>query len=122
MERIQQKFAALGLVVSIPMPITVYTDALEHLKLHNLRTRGYHFEELFFFHVNFCSKFYLSILRTAGLRVPAWYIRDFSLFNVCFSCKNCPSASAANVVRRDVDIFGTNIIFLSISQWFFFSY
>jgi hypothetical protein len=31
------------------------------------------------------------------------------LFNVCSSSKNCPSArcaSAANVVCRDVDIFG----------------
>jgi hypothetical protein len=31
------------------------------------------------------------------------------LFSVCSSCKNCPSArcaSAANIVCKDVDIFG----------------
>jgi hypothetical protein len=36
-------------------------------------------------------------------------IRDFAMLNVCSSCKNCPSArcaAAANVVCRDVDVFG----------------
>jgi hypothetical protein len=39
----------------------------------------------------------------------------FCIFNVCSSCKNCPSArcaSAANVVCRDVDVFGARNIFL----------
>jgi hypothetical protein len=37
------------------------------------------------------------------------------LFNVCSSCKNCPSArcaSAANVVCTDVDVFGARNILL----------
>jgi hypothetical protein len=54
-------------------------------------------------------KFCPSVLETVNLRVPAQYIRDFALFNVCFSSKNCPSAryaSAANVVCKDVDVFG----------------
>jgi hypothetical protein len=51
--------------------------------------------------------YYYSVLEIVGLRVPARYIRDFALFNVYSSCKNCPSAicaSAANVVCRDVDV------------------
>jgi hypothetical protein len=49
----------------------------------------------------FCSKFCPSVLEIVGLRVSARYIRDFSLFNVYSSFKNCPSArcaSAANVL------------------------
>jgi hypothetical protein len=44
------------------------------------------------------------------------YIRDFALFNVCSSFKNCPSArcaSAANVVCRDVDVFAARNVLLS---------
>jgi hypothetical protein len=47
------------------------------------------------------------VVVVVGLRVPARYIRDFSMFNVCSSSKNCPSARcapAANVVCRDIDI------------------
>jgi hypothetical protein len=50
-----------------------------------------------------------SVLEIVGLRVPARYIRDFALFNVCFSSKNCPSARcalAANVVCKDIEVFG----------------
>jgi hypothetical protein len=31
-----------------------------------------------------------SVLEIVGLRVPARYIRDFALFNVCSSCKIVP--------------------------------
>jgi hypothetical protein len=58
--------------------------------------------------VYFGLKFCTSVLEIVGFRVPARYIRDFALFSVCSSCKYCPSArcaSAANIVRRDVDIF-----------------
>jgi hypothetical protein len=44
-----------------------------------------------------------------GLRVPVRRIRDFPMFTVSSASKNCPSArcaSAANVVCRDVDVFG----------------
>jgi hypothetical protein len=46
----------------------------------------------------------------------ARYIRDFALFSVYPSCKNCPfarCASAANVVRRDVDVFGARNVLLN---------
>jgi hypothetical protein len=58
----------------------------------------------------------ISVLEIVGLRVPARYIRDFALFNVCSSCKNCSSAgcaSAANVVCRDVDVFGARNVLLN---------
>jgi hypothetical protein len=62
----------------------------------------------FFIQVCLGLKFCQSVLEIVGLRVPAQYIRDFALFNVCSSCKNCPSArcaSAANIVCKDVDEF-----------------
>jgi hypothetical protein len=43
-------------------------------------------------------------------------ISDFAWFNVCSSSKNCPSArcaSAANVVCRDVDVFGAGNVHLN---------
>jgi hypothetical protein len=48
--------------------------------------------------------------------IPARYIRDFALFNVCSPFKNCSSArraSAANVVCKDVDVFGARNVLLS---------
>jgi hypothetical protein len=63
---------------------------------------------LFLTQVDFGFKFYPSVSEIVGLRVPARYIRDFALFNVCSSCKNCRSArsaSAANVVCN-FDVFG----------------
>jgi hypothetical protein len=48
-------------------------------------------------------------MEMAGLQLSALYIEDIALFNVCSSCKNCSSArsaSAANVVCRDGDVFG----------------
>jgi hypothetical protein len=48
-------------------------------------------------------------------RVPARYIRDFSLFYVCSSGKNSPSArcaSAAKVVCRDLTYFEPKLFLL----------
>jgi hypothetical protein len=81
-----------------------YSLALVELKLHTLCIRRHHLDALFLTQVYFGLKFCPPVLEIVGLRVPARYIRDFALFNVCFSCKNCPSArcaSAANVVCRD---------------------
>jgi hypothetical protein len=80
------------------------------LKLHTLRTRRDRLDALFLLQVYFGSKFCPSVLEIVGLRVPARYIRDFALFNVCSSTKNCPSArcaAAANAVCKEVDVFGT---------------
>jgi hypothetical protein len=50
------------------------------------------------------------LLETVGLHVPAWYIREFSVFSVCSSSKNCPSALADNFVCMDIDVFGTKTV------------
>jgi hypothetical protein len=73
-------------------------------------------DALFLTQVYFGFKFCPSVLEIVGLRVPARYIRDFALFNVCFSRKNCLSArcaSAANVVCRDVDVFGARNVLIN---------
>jgi hypothetical protein len=52
-------------------------------------------------------------LETVVHRVSAWYIIGFSTCNVRSSGTNCPSAgcaSAANVVRKGGDVFGTKIV------------
>jgi hypothetical protein len=108
LERIQQRFAALGFNSFFPQVHYYYSLALEELKLHTLRMRRPHIDALFLTQVYFSFKFCPSVLETVGLLVPARYIRDFALFSVCSSCINCPSAkcaSAANVVCRGVDVF-----------------
>ncbi|PNF32147.1 hypothetical protein B7P43_G02842 [Cryptotermes secundus] len=109
LERIQQRFAALCFKRFFPKVHYNYSLALEELKLHTLCTRRHRLDALFLIQVYFGSKFCPSALEIVGLRVPARYIRDFALFNVCSLFKNCPSArcaAAANVVCRDVDVFG----------------
>jgi hypothetical protein len=48
-----------------------------------------------------------SVLETVDLRVPIRHLRDFPLFYVCPTIKNCPSARCASaaVVCRDFDVF-----------------
>jgi hypothetical protein len=62
------------------------------------------------------SKFCPSVSETAAdLRVPAWLIKEFAMFNFCFSSKNCPSArraSVAHIIHSNVDVFGTKSISL----------
>jgi hypothetical protein len=58
----------------------------------------------------------VPVLEIGGLQVPAWYIGDFALFNVCSSGKNCPSArcaSAANVVCRNAHVFRAKNVILN---------
>jgi hypothetical protein len=115
LERSQQKFAALCLKRFFPQVDYSYNHALEQLKLHTLHKRRYNLDALFLTQVYRGSKFCPSVLETVGLRVPVRYIRDFSMFSVGSSSKICPSdrcASAANVVCRDVDIFGTKTLSL----------
>jgi hypothetical protein len=116
LERIQQKFAALCFNRFFPQIHFSYSIALEELKLHALRMRRHRLDALFLTQVYFGFIFCPSVLEIVGLRAPARYIRDFALFNVCSPFKNCPSArcaSAANVVCKDVDVFGTRNLLLS---------
>jgi hypothetical protein len=56
---------------------------------------------LFLIQVFLGCKFCPSLLETVGLRDITWYTREFSMFSVRFSSKNCPStrcASDANIV------------------------
>jgi hypothetical protein len=79
--------------------------------------RRHHLDALFLIYVYLDSKFCPTVLETVRLRVPVWCIGDFALFNVCSSYKNCPSAgcaSAADVVCRDVDVFGAKNVPLII--------
>jgi hypothetical protein len=78
--------------------------------------RRHRLDALFIIQVYLGSKFCPSFLEIVGLRVSARYIRDFALFSVCSSCRNCLStrcASAANVVCRDVDVFGAKNLLLN---------
>jgi hypothetical protein len=110
------KFAALCFNCFFPQVHYSYALALEQLKLHTLHKRGYHLDALFLIQVYCGSKFCL-VLEIVGLRVPAQYIRDFSMLNVCSFSKNCPyarCASAASVVCRNIDVFGTKTVFLHL--------
>jgi hypothetical protein len=109
LELIEQKVAALCFNRFFPHVYYCYSLALEELKFHTLRVRRHRFDALFLTQAYLGSKFCPSVLEIVGLRVPARYIRDFALIDVCSSCDNCPPAryaSAANVVCTDVDIFG----------------
>jgi hypothetical protein len=120
LERIQQKFAALCFIWFFPQVQYNYSLALLELKLHTLYIRRHRLDAFFLTQVCFGLKFCPSVLEIVGLRVPARYIRDFALFNVCSLSKNCPSArcaSAANVVCRDVDVFGVRNL-LSRLLWY----
>jgi hypothetical protein len=75
--------------------------------LPTLRRRSHCFDAFFLIQVYLGSKLCPSVLEIVDLRVPARYIRDFALVDVCFSCKNPRCASAADVVFRDVEAFGT---------------
>jgi hypothetical protein len=90
LERIQQRFAAPCFNRFFPQVHYCYSIALENLKLHTLLMRRHHLDTLFLTQVYFGFKICPSVLEIVGLRVPARYIRDFALFNVCSSCKNCP--------------------------------
>jgi hypothetical protein len=78
--------------------------------------RRHHLDDLFLTQVYLGFKFCPSVLEIVGIQVPSRNIRDFVLFSVCFSCKNCPSARcalAAAVVYRDIDLFGARNVLLN---------
>ncbi|PNF36234.1 hypothetical protein B7P43_G08692, partial [Cryptotermes secundus] len=105
----QQKYTALCYKRSFPQVDYCHDFALEQFKLHTLQKRRYHLDALFLIQVYHGSILYPSALEMVGLHVPVRNIRDFPMFNACSVSKNCPSArcaSAANVVCRDIDVFG----------------
>jgi hypothetical protein len=55
-------------------------------------------------------------LETVGLRIPAQCIRGSALFNICSlneTCRFAIYASAANVIPKDAEVFGTKTVFLN---------
>jgi hypothetical protein len=90
LERVQQRFTALCLYRFFPQVRYCYTLALQELNLHTLSMRRHRLDAVFLTQVYSGSKFCLSVLETVGLRVLPRRIRDFTLFSVCSSCKNCP--------------------------------
>jgi hypothetical protein len=114
LERIQQRFEPLCFN-SFSQAHYCYSLALDKLKLHILHMRKHRLNTIFLNQVYLGSNFCPSVYEIVSFRVPALYIRDFALFNVC-SCKNCPSArcaSAASVVCKDVDLFGAKKLLLN---------
>lgn len=110
MECIQQRFAALCFKCFFAQIHYCCSIDLEELKLQIFHTISPWWTLSYL-----GSKFCPSALEIVGLIIPAWNITCFALFNVC-SCKNCPSpryASAANVVYRDVHIFGIKNVLLN---------
>jgi hypothetical protein len=84
--------------------------------LHTLRMRRHRLDALFLTQVHIGFKFWPSVLEIVSPRVPAPYIRHFTLFNDCSSYKNFLSAGwayADNVVCRDVDVFAARDVHLS---------
>jgi hypothetical protein len=82
----------------------------------------YYYYLLFIFKVYIGPKFCLSRLETGGFRFPSGYVRDFALFSVCSSSKNCPSARRGSVLvllYRDVDVFGAKAAFVNRILWWF---
>jgi hypothetical protein len=81
--------------------------------MHTLRIRRHRLDALFLTEAYSFFKFCPSVLEIVGLRVPARYIIDFTLFSAHSPYKNCPSArctSAANVVCRDNVFAARNVL------------
>jgi len=63
------------------------------------------------------SKYCPTILKNIGLGVPNRNFRDFSLCNVDFKSRNCPSArcaSAANAIDSDTGIFNGRSVWVNM--------
>jgi hypothetical protein len=108
LECLQQKFGALFFKHFFLKIHYIYDYALE-----KLRKKTYFRLSLTQDYLG--SKFCPSLLEPVGLRVPARYIRDFSVFNACSSTKSCPArhAAAAEVICKDVDVFGIQTVSLN---------
>jgi hypothetical protein len=113
LECIQRKFVAVCHNRFFPQIHYSYVNALEHLNFNTLSSRRCHLDALFL--VNFYTgfKFCPSLLETVGIHVPVRNFRDFPLFAVGSSHKSCcsaKSASAANTICKDTDIFSKQLV------------
>jgi hypothetical protein len=79
-------------------------------------TENINLMQFFVINVFLGSKSCPSTLDIIGLRVPTRNLRDFPLFHVSSSYKNCPTArcaTAANSVCNQLDVFRRQIVTLS---------
>jgi len=61
-------------------------------------------------------KYYTTLVKKVGPRVPNGDCIDFSSFNVDLKCRNCPSArraSTANAIDGDNDLFSGRSVWLT---------
>jgi hypothetical protein len=116
LESIQRKFLALCQNRFFPQIHYSYVNALEHLNFHTLSSRRRHLDALFLVNVYTGFKFCPFLLETVGIHVPVRKFRDFLLFNVGSSHKSFPSArsaSAANTICKDTDVFSKQLVTLN---------
>lgn len=84
---------------------------------------GRYQDAAFIFHLHLASEA-CSLMETFDLRLLARCIRDFASFNICFLSKTCSfatCASAAKVVSKDANIFGTKTVFLTFYNYIFYT-
>jgi hypothetical protein len=67
-------------------------------------------DALFLIEDYFRSKFCPRLSETPGIRVPARYIENIR-FVVFYSSPSVRCASTTNIVRKDVDVFGTKAVY-----------
>jgi hypothetical protein len=113
LERIQRTFAALCHDRFFQDISYHYINILDELNLQTLHVRRRHIDVLFLINVFRGAKSCPSVLEAVGLCVPTQNIRNFSMFSCSYS--HCPTArcvSAANSVRKFVDIFSNSYLSL----------
>jgi hypothetical protein len=80
-------------------------STLHHLNFHSLSSRGHHSDALSLVDIYNSFKFCPYLLETVGIRVDIRNCRQCPSFTVVSSHKGCWTASAANIVCENIDMF-----------------
>jgi hypothetical protein len=125
LERIQRKVLALcyNRFLSPDSNGYSYANDLQVLNLRTLHERKHQLDAIFVINVFLGFKSCPSTMDIIGLREPTRNLRDFPLFHVSSSYKNCLSgrcASAANSVCNQLDVFRRQIVTLR-QMWYYFT-
>ena len=67
-------------------------NGLNYLKLHTLGALSCYLDVLFLMNVFSGSKYCPTFFEAVSLHMPNHNVKDFSLFNIDFKCRNCPCA------------------------------
>jgi hypothetical protein len=113
LEHIQRKIAVVcyNRLLSADSNGYGYANVCQVLNLHTLHERRHQLDAIFV-NVFLGSKSCPSTMDIIGLEVPTWKLREFSLFHVCLSYKNCPSTrcgTAANLGCNKLYIFRSKL-------------